>query len=320
MGKSLADMRSSERIKFVALGVYGMVIFPIYVKSIAPMVVALFDQLLSTSAFNLASIVVAETLRSMQDIKAKCKGCFLGCIELFTAWAHDHLIGPRFETLLSVLIEKRKVEDWHQIFLSASISDVRFVLSSWSATHYLHPPERHHFIPLLGIHGGISYSVELARCQFGDAQGVPYLNDGLPPPFDYASLMKIVDKISEAHELWVKCRMLPIWKENGTRLEYEQWRSIWIKNLSFPLKVINTKESTIIDLTTKLEFTHSQLAHLQEKYDGLALEHELLKRGKELSDQQVMELKDEFTLLEKDMAANKQVCVEQKQSLQFAKE
>lgn len=48
MGKSLATMGSSQRIQFVALGVYGMVIFLIYVKSIAPMVVALIDQLLCT--------------------------------------------------------------------------------------------------------------------------------------------------------------------------------------------------------------------------------------------------------------------------------
>ncbi|GKV51309.1 hypothetical protein SLEP1_g57979 [Rubroshorea leprosula] len=175
MGKSLANMRSFERIRFVPLG------------------------LSSTSAFNTAPTVVAETLRSMQHIRAK------------------------------------------------------------------------------------------SRRQFGEAQGVPYLNNGLPPPFDYASPMKIVDKISEARELWVKCRMLSIWKENGTIPEYEQW-------------------------------SHAQRAHLQEKYDGLALEHELLKRGKELSDQQVMKLKDKITLLEKDLAANRQVCVEKKRSSKFAKE
>ncbi|GKV14308.1 hypothetical protein SLEP1_g25203 [Rubroshorea leprosula] len=68
LGKKLEGMISSQRINFVALGIYGMVVFPIYVKTIAPMVVALFEQLLHTSTFNPASTVVAETLWSMKEI------------------------------------------------------------------------------------------------------------------------------------------------------------------------------------------------------------------------------------------------------------
>ncbi|GKV49199.1 hypothetical protein SLEP1_g55962 [Rubroshorea leprosula] len=94
LGKRLKGMTSSQRINFVALGIYGMVIFPIYVKTIAPMVVALFEQLLHTSAFNPASIMVAETLWSMREIRAKRSDCFSSFIELFTTWAHGHLRGP----------------------------------------------------------------------------------------------------------------------------------------------------------------------------------------------------------------------------------
>ncbi|GKV43058.1 hypothetical protein SLEP1_g50399 [Rubroshorea leprosula] len=52
-------MTSPQKINFVALGIYGMVIFPIYVKTIAPMVIALFEQLLHTLVFNHAFTMVA---------------------------------------------------------------------------------------------------------------------------------------------------------------------------------------------------------------------------------------------------------------------
>ncbi|GKV34049.1 hypothetical protein SLEP1_g42472 [Rubroshorea leprosula] len=102
-------MTSSQRINFLALGVYGMVIFLIYIKTIAPMVVALFEQLLHTLAFNLASTMVAETLWSMKEIRAKRFGRFSGCIELFIAWAHGHLRGPQYEALFNVVGLKDKI-------------------------------------------------------------------------------------------------------------------------------------------------------------------------------------------------------------------
>ncbi|GKU93222.1 hypothetical protein SLEP1_g6830 [Rubroshorea leprosula] len=291
-GKRLKGMTSSQRINFVALGFYGMVIFPIYVKTIAPMVVALFEQLLYTLAFNPTSIVVAETLWSMKEIWTKRSGRFSGCIELFAAWAHGHL-------------------------RVATVNDVGFILPTWNATHYLAPPERHHSIPLLGIHGRVTYSMELASRQFGKTQSVPYLDNALQSHFDSMSSPAIV---SEAHEVWEKCRMLPIWKENGTRPQYGQWRSSWIAKLSLPWEVTNTKNSTIMDLTTKLELSHAQRCQLLQKYDELALDHELLKKRKELSDQQVAGLKDKIASLERDLAANKEICGKQKRSLEFAKE
>ncbi|GLT28083.1 hypothetical protein SLA2020_030390 [Shorea laevis] len=76
-------------------------------------------------------------------------------------------------------MKDRKMEDWHRLFLATTINDVGFVLPNWNATHYLAPPERHHFIPLLGIRRGVTYSVELASRQFGKTQSVPYLDDAL---------------------------------------------------------------------------------------------------------------------------------------------
>ncbi|GKV44623.1 hypothetical protein SLEP1_g51785 [Rubroshorea leprosula] len=162
LGKRLKGMTSSQRINFVALGIYGMVIFLIYVKTIASMVVALFEQLLYTSAFNPAYTVVAETLWSMKEIWAKRSGRFSSCMKLFTAWAHGHLRGLQFEALFSVPVKDRKTEDWHRSLLATTINDVRFFLLTWDATHYLAPLEEHHSIPLLGIHGGVTYSMELA--------------------------------------------------------------------------------------------------------------------------------------------------------------
>ncbi|GKV46253.1 hypothetical protein SLEP1_g53252 [Rubroshorea leprosula] len=300
LGTRLGGMTSSQKINFVALGIYGM--------------------LLHTSAFNPAPTVVAETLRSMGNVRAEGSGRFLSCIELFTMWAHGHLGSPQFEALLGVPMKDRKVEDWHRSLLAATVNDVRFVLPTWNATHYLAPPERRHYIPLLGIHGGVTYSVELASRQFGKAQSVPYFDDALHSHFDYASSPVITNKISEAHGAWEKCRMLPIWKEKGTRLQYDQWRPSWIARLSLPLEVTNTKNSTIMDLTAKLEFTHTQRQQLQKRYDELAFDHELLERGKELSDQQVVELKDKIASLERDLAASKEICGKQKRSLDFGEE
>ncbi|GLT29792.1 hypothetical protein SLA2020_046370 [Shorea laevis] len=217
-------------------------------------------------------------------------------------------------------MKDRKMADWHRLILAVTVNDIRFVLLTWSATHYLAPPEEHHSIPLLGIHGGVTYLVKLPSHQFGKAQSIPYLDDALLLHFDYVSSLVIVDKISEAHEMWEKYRMLPIWKEKGTRLQYEQWRSNWIAKLFWPWELTNTENSTIMDLTAKLEFNHAQRCQLLEKYDELALDHELLKRGKELSDQQVVGLKGKIASLEKDLVASKEICEKQKRSLEFAKE
>ncbi|GKV38982.1 hypothetical protein SLEP1_g46828 [Rubroshorea leprosula] len=262
LGKRLKGITSSQRINFVALGIYGMVIFLIYIKTITPMVVALFEQLSHTSTFNPASTV------------------------LFTTWAHGHLRGPQFEALFSVPVKDRKTEDWHQSLLVTTVNDVGFVLPTWNVTQYLAPPKRHYSIPLLGIHGGVTYSVELAS----------------------------------SHEVWEKCRMLPIWKENGTRPQYEQWRSSWIVKLSLPWEVTNTKNFTIMDLIAKLELSHAQRCQLLEKYDELALDHELLKRGKELFDQPVAGLKDKIASLERDLAVSKEICGKQTRSLEFVEE
>ncbi|GKU89651.1 hypothetical protein SLEP1_g3765 [Rubroshorea leprosula] len=170
LGKRLKGITSSQRINFVALGIYGMVIFPIYVKTIAPMVVALFEQLSHTSTFNPASTVVVETLWSMKEIRVKRSGRFSGCIELFTIWAHGHLRGPQFEALFSVPMKDRKTEDWHRSLLAATVNDVGFVLPTWNATYYLGPPKGYHSIPLLGIQGGVTYSVELASRNLWEAK------------------------------------------------------------------------------------------------------------------------------------------------------
>ncbi|GLT29672.1 hypothetical protein SLA2020_045230 [Shorea laevis] len=75
-----------------------------------------------------------------------------------------------------------------------------------------------------------------------------------------------------------------------------------------------------MDLTAKLELSHAQRCQLLEKYDELALDHELLKRGKELSDRQVARLKDKIASLERDLVASKKICGKQKRSLEFAEE
>ncbi|GLT59778.1 hypothetical protein SLA2020_325780 [Shorea laevis] len=133
------------------------------------MVIALFEQLLHTSAVNLASTVVAKTLWSMKEIRAKRSSRFSGCIELFIAWTHGHLRGPQFEALSSVPAKDKKMENWHRLLLATTVNDVGFVLPTWNATHYLASPEGYHSIRLLSIDGGVAYLVELASCQFGKA-------------------------------------------------------------------------------------------------------------------------------------------------------
>ncbi|GKU89506.1 hypothetical protein SLEP1_g3635 [Rubroshorea leprosula] len=218
---------------------------------IAPMLVALFEQLWQTLTFNLASTV-----------------------------AHGHLRGPQFEALFNVPVKDRKTKDWHRSLLAATVNEVGFVLLTWNATHYLAPPDGYHSIPLLGIHG----------------------------------------EVFKAHEMWEKCRMLPIWKEKGTGPQYEQWRSSWKAKLPLLCKVTNTKNSTIMDLTAKLELSHAKKCQLLEKYNELALDHELLKKGKELSDQQVAGLTDKIASLERDLAATNEQLGEQLQDMTISRD
>ncbi|GLT25091.1 hypothetical protein SLA2020_002430 [Shorea laevis] len=76
-------------------------------------------------------------------------------------------------------MKDREVEDWYRSLLATTVNDVRFVFLTWNVIHYLVPPKGGLSIPLLGIHGGITYSVGLASHQFGKARSVPYLDDAL---------------------------------------------------------------------------------------------------------------------------------------------
>ncbi|GKV43643.1 hypothetical protein SLEP1_g50906 [Rubroshorea leprosula] len=87
----LSSLSEEDRLNFVALGIYGMVILPTNMDSISSSVVAMFKQLIKNPNLNVAPVLIAETLRDADYIRAHGKGRFTCSAGLFTIWIHAHL-------------------------------------------------------------------------------------------------------------------------------------------------------------------------------------------------------------------------------------
>ncbi|KAH1097443.1 hypothetical protein J1N35_014364 [Gossypium stocksii] len=140
MGKANDD----RHLALFAFVVYGLIVFP---KAIRYVSVELSDFIFQIEKMvNPAPAVLVETIISLNFIRRKGDGFFLGCTQLFSVWMKSH-----FRCLY-----KR----FHHVFVPSTRPIEEFLESAvW--------------VPLIGIWGAISYSSLMVLSQYGYDQYVP---------------------------------------------------------------------------------------------------------------------------------------------------
>ncbi|EOY05656.1 Gag-pro-like protein [Theobroma cacao] len=81
--------RDTEQGQLVmALGIYGLVIFPKVLGHIEVGIIDFFEQVINKA--NHSPSILAETLRSLNYCQRKCEGRFVGCAQLLSIWIVSH--------------------------------------------------------------------------------------------------------------------------------------------------------------------------------------------------------------------------------------
>ncbi|GKU90719.1 hypothetical protein SLEP1_g4678 [Rubroshorea leprosula] len=209
----LSSLSEEDQLNFVALGIYGMVILPTNMDSISSSVVAMFEQLIKNPNLNVAPVLIAETLRDADYIRAHGKGRFTCFASFFTIWIHAHLS---------------------------------------KSTDYFYPPRGHNWIPLLGVRGAISYSSALVMRQFRDRQSKPLLDGITSYGFDYSLDTQVINQIGFAKEVWSQCEVRFSRNKISVTFEFEEWRKVWLQDIVIPYDIPIIKEATIVDLKKRI--------------------------------------------------------------------
>ncbi|XP_058762008.1 uncharacterized protein LOC131635405 [Vicia villosa] len=139
----------------LSLLIYGQLLFHHYDKIVDVAAIKIF------LSKNPVPTLLGDFLHSIHFRASKRKGCILGCAPLLHKWFISHL--PR---------SVRKNEEgltWAQRIMKLSFDDVIWYQKEFERTLLFDCCGEFLNIPLLGVHGGITYNHILARHQFGFA-------------------------------------------------------------------------------------------------------------------------------------------------------
>ncbi|MBA0641907.1 hypothetical protein Goklo_026391 [Gossypium klotzschianum] len=79
---------TKNKVDVFDLSVYGLVVFPKALGYVDEAVTDLFDRL--DKRVTLVSVILAKTLRSLNECRRAGEGRFIGCTQLLLAWFHSH--------------------------------------------------------------------------------------------------------------------------------------------------------------------------------------------------------------------------------------
>ncbi|KAG8485585.1 hypothetical protein CXB51_018984 [Gossypium anomalum] len=83
----LMHLDVKKKVEVLALGIYGMVIFPKTLGHIDKAVADLFDRLSKNTP---VPAILAKTIRSLSVCRRASEGRFIGCAQLLLVWFHSH--------------------------------------------------------------------------------------------------------------------------------------------------------------------------------------------------------------------------------------
>ncbi|GKV39924.1 hypothetical protein SLEP1_g47618 [Rubroshorea leprosula] len=304
----LNSLSEEDRLNFVALGIYGMIILPTSMEVISSFVVAMFEQFIKNPNLNVAPVLIAETLRDADYIRAHGKGRFTCSASLFTLWIHAHVSKVDFSTIkeFGILqkknqLEKKMANQWHQQFLNLKSKDIVWCATWLKSTNYFYPPRGHNWIPLLGVRGAISYSSTLVMRQFCDRQSKPLLDGISSYGFDYSLDTQVINQIGFAKEVWSQCEVRFSRNKISATCEFLEWRKVWLQDIVIPYDIPIVKEAIIVDLKKRIVELEGEKQKLIKEKNSITFEKE--KAEKEV-DKHAQTLKKLRTIIQKEERQN----------------
>ncbi|KAL4291673.1 hypothetical protein GQ457_14G014390 [Hibiscus cannabinus] len=179
----LAGMDPDKSLDILAVGIYGLVIFPKSLGYIEAAVIDLFGEL---GKINPAPAMLAETFRSLSNCRKKGGGHFVGCAQLLTVWFHSHYGEKPKPTLHAFTDEysplgeflKKKLpnftkDKWIAILRNLRDEDVKWYVSWLPRLDILYKCGEYDWVPLSGIWGGTGYAPLMVQRQYGSVQFIP---------------------------------------------------------------------------------------------------------------------------------------------------
>ncbi|KAL4369244.1 hypothetical protein GQ457_05G013650 [Hibiscus cannabinus] len=173
----------NKSLDILAVGIYGLVIFPKSLGYIEAAVIDLFGEL---GKINPAPAMLAETFRSLSNCWKKGGGHFVGCAQLLTVWFHSHYGEKPKPTLHAFTDEysplgeflKKKLpnftkDKWIAILCNLRDEDVKWYVSWLPRLDILYKCGEYDWVPLSGIWGGTGYSPLMVQRQYGSVQFIP---------------------------------------------------------------------------------------------------------------------------------------------------
>lgn len=223
--------------RLLTLAIYGLVIFPRISAYVDIAVIDLVRQVVQ--GCDPTPAILAETIRSLSDLRTRGSGQFTGCLPLFCTWLKGHLpcAVPNFTpvyqlpytTLLDILLSKwilpKGMEDWKKKLQDLKEEDIVWIAPWMPRYSMTYSCGEYNWVPLLGPWGATTYAPLQSGRQLGDSQVVPVLYGMEDCDFTYGRTM-LEEKGMKLHQAWSTPRKIqPNNSKSGIFPAYIPWRA-----------------------------------------------------------------------------------------------
>ena len=272
--RRLHDESNEIRLRILALGIYGLVLFPSAEGMIDFEAVNVFKNVV-TLKINPATAILAETFSSLNYCRKAGRGRLRCCLQLLFVWTVSHMIEGKISGLVGTpwhlysqlenFAEKHLHEvgktTWESMFLSLSKSQFHWRSRYAYFKSYLAYCGEYPWVPLIGARCCISYCPNLVLRQFGFEQFIPRTTKLATFYEDFKTSKKLLESVKKA------------WKHPGRvtsakRVEGKTTEGypIWQKKRGKGYKVPSF-EGPPRSLIQSAEDTHEEVRAQQESYN-----------------------------------------------------
>ena len=230
-----------ERDRLIALGIYGLVLFPSLIGVISPEAAAAFVEYENTHV-NPTTAILAETLLTLNHFRKTGKGAVRCCTQLLYIWMVSHVETkkPIFNNFWWFNQKPLKIveeEEWGILGDQGWMKKLQELPSSnfsWKApwvksVDVIVSCGQKCWVPLIGITGYVSYAPALVIRQLGGIQHIPR-TVGLAEFFGFFKDQSAREVLETIKQDW--CHLTVIQKESESLRDpsssegYEKWRNL----------------------------------------------------------------------------------------------
>jgi hypothetical protein len=243
-----------EKHKILALGIFGLVLYPSTTGIISLEAANLFVEYEKTK-INPYAAILAETFLSLNHCKKTSKGSMRCCVSLLFIWLASHIetetpIFKNFWWFNQKPLELFVSEEWENFFENdwkVKLQRLPLSIFNWRAPWMRNVASlmscgEKPWVPLIGVMGYISYVPALVSRQHGNIQSVPRTVGITPFTGVYkGNTMEMLESIKQD---WKSLLLMK--KENGSRnltvsKKYPEWRNRGVTNIVEVFESVGTR-------------------------------------------------------------------------------